>query len=78
MNVNINRQLNKYLILMEQGGNKMRTIVFRHRYGLGDHHVYEEEFEFEDDDTEEEITKEYIEWVFEQVGEQFTWYEKEQ
>jgi len=54
-----------------------KTIVFQHRYGLGDHHVYKEEREFESDATEEEISQEYIEWIFEQVSDNFTWYEKE-
>lgn len=54
----------------------MKTIVFRWRYGLGDHTVEEETFEFDDAVTEEEITAEYEEWVWSKIGDQFTWYEK--
>ncbi len=37
----------------------MKTVVFRWRYGLGDHAVEEEELEFDDNASEEEITKEH-------------------
>lgn len=57
-------------------GEKMKTIVFRWRYDIGEHAVEEEEIEFDNDATEAEITKEYEEWVWSRVGEQFTWYEK--
>lgn len=35
---------------------------------------HEEEYEFEDDATDEEIQKEYEDWVWEQVGDNYTWY----
>ncbi|MDA1802653.1 hypothetical protein [Bacillus cereus group sp. BY6-1LC] len=54
----------------------MKTIVFRWRYGVGDHEVEEEEVLFDSDATEEEISKEYEEWIWSRVGDQFTWYEK--
>lgn len=56
---------------------EIRTIVFHHRRGLSDHDIYEEEREFDVNTTDEEINEEYIEWVLEQIGDNFTWYEKE-
>lgn len=53
----------------------MRTVVFRHVPGIG-HRPYEVTMEFEDDATDEEIQKEYVDWVWEQIGDQFTWYEE--
>ncbi|MED3394634.1 hypothetical protein [Bacillus wiedmannii] len=53
----------------------MKTIVFRWRYGVGDHEVEEEEVLFDNDATEE-ISKEYEEWIWSRVGDQFNWYEK--
>jgi hypothetical protein len=38
---------------------------------------YEEIFEFEDDVTDEEIEKVYVDWVWEQVNDHFCWYEEE-
>ena len=37
---------------------------------------YKEEVEFPDDITDEEIGKEYENWVWEQIGDRFTWYRK--
>ena len=37
---------------------------------------YKEEVEFEDDVTDEEIEDAYEDWVWEQVGDKFTWYRK--
>lgn len=54
----------------------MRTIIFRHRTGMGEHEIYEEEFQFEDNITEENIQEEYEQWVWQQIGDEFTWYEK--
>ncbi|MEX0135312.1 hypothetical protein MRBLBA71_001932 [Bacillus nitratireducens] len=51
----------------------MKTIVFRWRYGVGEHEVEEEEVLFDNDVTAEEIGEE---WVWSRVGDQFTWYEK--
>ena len=39
---------------------------------------YEEEFEFEDDVTDEEIQEEYADWVWSQVSDNFTWYRVEE
>ncbi|WP_162986441.1 hypothetical protein [Virgibacillus sp. Bac332] len=54
----------------------MKTIVFRHRTGVGEHDIDEQEFEFEDDTPEEEINKEFADWAWERVMDDFTWYEK--
>ncbi|GAB6499056.1 MULTISPECIES: hypothetical protein [Bacillus cereus group] len=54
----------------------MKTIVFKWNYGIGEHEVEEEEFEFDDNATEEEINKEWHDWIWSKVSEQFTWYEK--
>ncbi|MGG0010007.1 hypothetical protein [Bacillus tropicus] len=60
----------------ENGEVKMKTIIFKWRYGVGEHEIEEEEFEFDGDATEEEINAEWKEWVWSKVSEQFTWYEK--
>ncbi|TPG93530.1 hypothetical protein EEL32_00295 (plasmid) [Brevibacillus laterosporus] len=54
----------------------MKTVVFRHKQGYEDFDLHEEEFEFADDATEEEIQKEFEEWVWNIIGDYFTWYEK--
>lgn len=53
----------------------MKRITFRRNKGVG-YQPYTETLEFDDDATEEEITEAYIEWVFEQCGDEFTWYEE--
>ncbi|MGG3890301.1 hypothetical protein [Metabacillus fastidiosus] len=54
----------------------MRIIVFKYTRGFND--IVEEEVEFENDVTEEEINKEFESWVWERViGDHVTWYEKE-
>lgn len=52
-----------------------KIIVFKHNRGKND--VIVEEIEFDVDATEEVINEEYIDWIIEQVGDSFTWYEKE-
>ena len=37
---------------------------------------HEEEFEFDDDATEEEIQEEFVTWVWEEVGDHYSWYKK--
>lgn len=37
---------------------------------------FKEEVEFDDDTTEELIREAYEDWVWEQVGDNFTWYRK--
>ncbi|MCT4584096.1 MAG: hypothetical protein N4A54_04140 [Peptostreptococcaceae bacterium] len=54
-----------------------KTVVFKYKEGWGDHTVKEEEFEYESDATEEEIQKDYEEWVWNMIGDKFTWYYKE-
>jgi len=55
----------------------MRIIIFSHQYGHGKHNSYQEEMEFEDDVTDEDISKEYQDWVWERIGDSFSWYDKE-
>jgi hypothetical protein len=57
--------------------NLLKTIVFRHRTGYRDDDCFEEEFEFDDNATEEEITEAYKDWVWNEIGDEFTWYKKE-
>ena len=58
--------------------NLAKTVVFHYRTGMGEHNVYKEEVEFEDDVTEEEIDEVFQTWVWEQIGDFVTWYEKEE
>lgn len=53
-----------------------KTIVFKYNPYNGDHNAYEEEVEFDDDATEEEINKEWADWLWEKASEHATWYEK--
>jgi len=39
---------------------------------------YKEEFEFEDDVTDEIIRGAFEDWVWEQIGDRFSWYKKEE
>lgn len=54
----------------------MRKVVFRHRKGLADHDVDEQAFEVEDDATEADINEMFMDWAWERVQDDFTWYEK--
>ena len=55
-----------------------KVVVFQYRAGMGEHNVTREEVEFSHDASEEEISKEFQSWVWEQViGDHVTWYEKE-
>lgn len=51
-------------------------VVFRRRYGVGQHDVKEQEVEFDDNATEEEIRDVYEVWLWNQVMDEFTWYKK--
>jgi hypothetical protein len=51
----------------------MKQIVFRCSEIMNH---YEEVFEFEDDATEEDINAEFSEWVWNEVGDRFSWFEK--
>lgn len=35
---------------------------------------HKDEMEFDDDITDEEIEKEFVEWVWNEVGDHYTWY----
>lgn len=54
----------------------MRHIIFRRNKGVG-YQPTEETVEIDDDTTEEEIRELYLDWVWEEVADEFTWYEKE-
>lgn len=54
-----------------------KIIIFVHQDGFGEHNRYEEEFEFDVDTTDGEIGKQYEQWVWDRMGDNFTWYEKE-
>ncbi|OPG98376.1 hypothetical protein B2I21_08480 [Chryseobacterium mucoviscidosis] len=51
----------------------MKRIVFSRNKGVG-YSTQKEVFEFEDDVTEEEIRAAYVDWVWEEVNDEFTWY----
>jgi len=51
------------------------TVIFRCSENRNQH---EEEIEFEDGTTDEEIEEEYVEWVWQEVGDNYTWYKKEE
>ncbi|MFF0828784.1 hypothetical protein ACFYU8_17730 [Brevibacillus sp. NPDC003359] len=53
-----------------------KTVVFQHRVSGNSNDIVEEEFEFEHDATVEEIEKEYTEWVWSRIAEDFSYYEK--
>lgn len=52
----------------------MKTIVFSYSRGWND--TEEEEFKYKDDVTEDEISKDYEEWVWNIIGDNCGWYEK--
>lgn len=49
----------------------MKTVVFSHGYGAGEE---QEEFEFDDDVSNEEIEKSFSEWLYERSYAE--WWEK--
>jgi uncharacterized protein YycO len=51
----------------------MITVIFRCSENQNQH---EEEFEFEDDATDEEIDKEFVDWVWQEVGDNYGWHKK--
>lgn len=53
----------------------MKKIVFSYSKGWND--LFEEEFEYEDDVTDQEIDEHFEEWIWEQIGDRCHWYEKE-
>lgn len=52
----------------------MKKVIFK--CGENMNH-YEEEMEFDDNTTEEEINEAWLNWVLEQVLDNYTWYYKE-
>jgi hypothetical protein len=57
-----------------KGEKALKTIIFTYSRGWND--VIEEEFEYEEDVTEEEIQKDFEEWVWNEIGDLFNWHEK--
>ena len=55
----------------------MKKIIFKYQRDFSGHDVVEEEVEFDDDATEEEINGEFANWMIEQISDSCTWYEKE-
>jgi hypothetical protein len=53
----------------------MRKITFEWQYGHGEHNTTREIVEFEDSATTEEIQEDFERWVWEQIGDDFTWHE---
>lgn len=53
----------------------MKIIVFEYSRGWNDDIT--EEFEYEDDILDDVIEKEYQDWVWEIIGDNCNWYEKE-
>lgn len=52
----------------------MKTVIFRCSENRNQH---EEEIEYEDDITEEEIQSDYETWVWQEVGDNYYWFIKE-
>lgn len=55
----------------------MRKIQFEYQKGWGEHNKIKEIVEFEDDVTEDEIEKEFQDWVWGFVGDYVCWEEVE-
>lgn len=50
-------------------------VVFSRNKGVG-YQTYTQKIEFDDNATDEEIGKEYEEWVWNEVADEFTWYKE--
>lgn len=55
----------------------MKTVVFKYNPWIGEHNAHIAEVEVEDDATEEEINEMWQNWLWDQVSEYSTWYEKQ-
>lgn len=53
----------------------MVTVIFECSENMNQH---EEEVEFEDDATDKEIESAYVEWVWNEVGDNYAWYRKQE
>jgi hypothetical protein len=53
----------------------VKTIIFKHYRGWND--VIEEEFEYEEDVTDEQINKDFEDWIWNEIGDSFSWRVKE-
>lgn len=51
----------------------MKKVIFKCNENMNQ---YEEEMEFDDDATEEDINKEWADWILQQVIDNYTWYYK--
>ena len=52
-----------------------KIIIFKHNDGFNN--IIEDEFEFDDNATDEEINEQYIDWMIELITDYCTWFEKE-
>ena len=52
----------------------MITVIFRCSENQNQH---EEEVEFEDNATEELIREAFVDWVWQEVGDNYSWFKKE-
>lgn len=52
----------------------MIKIIFKCTENMNEH---QEEFEFEDGTTDEEIQKEFEEWIWNEIGSYYCWYNVE-
>ena len=53
----------------------MIKVIFKCSESRNNH---QEEIEFEDDVTEEEIEDEFKEWVWNEIGDHYCWYKKDE
>ena len=50
-------------------------VIFECSENMNEH---SEEFEFDDNATDKEIEEEYIEWVWNEIGDRYCWYRKDE
>jgi len=53
----------------------MIKVIFRCDENMNQH---QEEIEFEDDATEEEIQEAFVDWVWSEVRDNYTWYREDE
>ena len=60
-----------------KGDEGMKKVKFIHHYGYGEHEKDVETIEFPDNTTAKEIQKEFEQFVWEKIGDDFYWEEEE-
>ncbi|WP_179123895.1 hypothetical protein [Paraliobacillus ryukyuensis] len=53
----------------------MRSVIFRFQRGWGDEIT--EEFEYEEETTDDEIEEDFKDWIWEFIGDNCSWDDKE-